>query len=83
MKPVIYTSRIATEAVELENILIRTRLKSKVTLLYLGEDFKHSQIPISFDYNGNLGRYIPTFVHNNVSHGDTAAIIRTIKSITV
>jgi hypothetical protein len=81
MKPIIYTSRIATEAVELENILIRTRLKSKVTLLYLGEDFKHSQIPMSFDYNGNLGKYIPTFVHNNVSHGDAAEIVRILKRI--
>ena len=81
MKPVIYTSRIATEAVELENILIRTRLKSKVTLLYLGEDFKHSQIPMSFDYNGNLGKYIPTFVHNNVSHGDAAEIVRILSRI--
>jgi len=81
MKPVIYTSRIATEAVELENILIRTRLKSKVTLLYLGEDFKHNQIPMSFDYNGNLGKYIPTFVHNNVSHGDAVEIVRILKRI--
>ncbi len=81
MKPVIYTSRIATEAVELENILTRTKLKNKVDVLYLGENFKYADIPMSFDYNGNLGRYIPTFVYNNVSHGDAAEIVRVLKRI--
>ena len=83
MKPVIYTSRLAPEAIELENVLVRTNLKSKATVLYLGEDFKHSEIPLTLDYSGNLGRYIPTFVHNNVSHGDVSMIVKTLKSITV
>lgn len=82
MKPVIYTSRLAPEAIELENVLVRTKLESKATVLYLGEDFKHGEIPLTLDYNGNLGRYIPTFVHNNVSHGDVSMIVRTLKSIT-
>jgi hypothetical protein len=81
MKPTLFSSRVSTDAIELERLLVKNRLTKEVNILYLGEDFTHSQIPLTKDYYGNLGHYIPTFMNNGLCNGNPLAIIESIKQI--
>jgi hypothetical protein len=81
MKPTIFSSRFATDAIALERLLIKNKLAKEVNILYLGEDFTHSQIPLTKDYYGTLGHYIPTFIHNGICNGNRLAIVESIKQI--
>jgi hypothetical protein len=81
MKPIIYSSKLAKEAIELEEILFKTNLKNKVEILYIGKDYKHEGIPSTLDYENSLGKYIPTFVFENTITGNVSMIIKTLTKI--